>query len=80
MNTLAPAAHPARHAARASRGTPVVDVRDFSFAYGPRQVLRHLSFGSTAPGRFAKASWTRRSLLPAPLYFRLHLLRAIRLT
>jgi len=27
------------------RGTPAVDVRDFSFAYGSRQVLRSLSFG-----------------------------------
>jgi phosphate transport system ATP-binding protein len=27
------------------RGAPAVDVRDFSFAYGPRQVLRNLTFG-----------------------------------
>jgi phosphate transport system ATP-binding protein len=27
------------------RGAPAVDVRDFSFAYGNRQVLRNLSFG-----------------------------------
>jgi phosphate transport system ATP-binding protein len=27
------------------RGAPAVDVRDFSFAYGSRQVLRNLSFG-----------------------------------
>ncbi len=27
------------------RGAPAVDVRDFSFAYGRRQVLRNLSFG-----------------------------------
>jgi len=27
------------------RGAPAVDVRDFSFAYGSRQVLRSLSFG-----------------------------------
>jgi phosphate transport system ATP-binding protein len=28
----------------ASRGAPAIDVRDFSFGYGPRQVLRNLSF------------------------------------
>jgi phosphate transport system ATP-binding protein len=28
----------------APRGTPAIDVRDFSFGYGPRQVLRSLSF------------------------------------
>ena len=26
------------------RGAPAIDVRDFGFSYGPRQVLRHLSF------------------------------------
>jgi phosphate transport system ATP-binding protein len=28
----------------APRGTPAVDIRDFSFAYGNREVLRHLTF------------------------------------
>jgi len=32
-------------AAPGPRGAPAVDVRDFSFAYGNRQVLRQLSFG-----------------------------------
>jgi phosphate transport system ATP-binding protein len=31
-------------AAPAERGTPAVDVRGFSFSYGPRQVLRDLEF------------------------------------
>ena len=39
--TLAP--RPPASAA-APRGTPAIDIRDFSFAYGTRQVLRHLSF------------------------------------
>ena len=34
----------ARAARRASGGAPAVDVRDFSFAYGSRQVLRNLTF------------------------------------
>jgi phosphate transport system ATP-binding protein len=32
-------------AASGARGAPAVDVRDFSFAYGTRQVLRNLTFG-----------------------------------
>ena len=40
--TLAPRA-PAP--APGQRGAPAVDVRDFSFAYGTRQVLRNLKFG-----------------------------------
>ncbi len=39
--TLAP--RPPASAA-APRGTPAIDVRDFSFAYGNRQVLQHLGF------------------------------------
>jgi phosphate transport system ATP-binding protein len=39
--TLAPRP-PAR--AGAPRGAPAVDVRDFNFSYGPRQVLRNLKF------------------------------------
>jgi hypothetical protein len=31
-------------AAPAQRGAPAVDVRDFGFAYGSRQVLRNLRF------------------------------------
>ena len=31
--------------AAGQRGAPAVDIRRFSFAYGPRQVLRELSFG-----------------------------------
>ena len=33
------------HTAPAGRGAPAVDVRDFSFAYGSRPVLRNLRFG-----------------------------------
>ncbi|HET9039683.1 MAG TPA: phosphate ABC transporter ATP-binding protein PstB [Gemmatimonadales bacterium] len=40
--TLAPRPPAAR---AGQRGAPAVDVRDFGFAYGSRQVLRNLSFG-----------------------------------
>ncbi len=40
--TLAPRPPAARPG---QRGTPAVDVRDFSFAYGSRQILHRLSFG-----------------------------------
>jgi len=32
------------HAPAPERGGPAVDVRDFSFWYGPRQILRNLTF------------------------------------
>jgi len=40
-----PALAPRAEAPAAGAGTPAIDVRDFGFAYGPRQVLRNLTFG-----------------------------------